>query len=128
MYTLASVLAAITRQHPMEVVAAPHLHPDDFTHIMKETLQPFYNLLRERRGEWGEDLQKIPVICIGPQVCNYTPICGLCVILVTHPNLYDIMVNQHLALLLFTFSLTFFLTILESWTSLILSIIFIKQR
>jgi len=67
MYTLASVLAAITRQHPMEVVAAPHLHPDDFTHIMKETLQPFYNLLRERRGEWGEDLQKIPVICIGPQ-------------------------------------------------------------
>ena len=128
MYTLASVLAAITRQHPMEVVAAPHLHPDDFTHIMKETLQPFYNLLRERRGEWGEDLQKIPVICIGPQVCNYTPICRLCVILVTHPNLYDIMVNQHLALLLFTFSLTFFLTILESWTSLILSIIFIKQR
>ena len=68
MYHLASVLAAITRQHPMEVVAAPHLHPDDFTHIMKETLQPFYDLLRERQGEWSEDLQKIPVLCIGPQV------------------------------------------------------------
>ena len=68
MYHLPSVLAAITRQHPMEVVDAPHLNHDDFTQIMKDVLQPFYDLLRERQGDWSEDLQKIPVVCIGPQV------------------------------------------------------------
>ena len=69
MYHLPSVLAAITRQHPMEIVAAPHLKPDDFIFIMeKEVMGPFYDLLKERRGDWGGDLQKIPVVCVGAQV------------------------------------------------------------
>ena len=53
----------------MEVVSAPHLTLDDFIHIMeKEILGPFYDLLKERQGNWGTDLQKIPVVCIGAQV------------------------------------------------------------
>ena len=52
----------------MEIVAAPHLHPDDFASIMKtEVVDPFYEKLKVRRGDWG-DLQKIPVRCVGAQV------------------------------------------------------------
>ena len=68
LFHLPSVLAAICRQHPMEIVAAPHLHHDDFASIMKtEVVDPFYEKLKMRRGEWS-DLQKIPVRCVGAQV------------------------------------------------------------
>ena len=68
-YHLPSVLATICRQHPTEVVAAPHLSVDDFNYIMKtDILDPFYEKLEEQRGNWSQDLQKIPAICIVPQV------------------------------------------------------------
>ena len=73
MYHLASVLAAITRQHPMEVVAAPHLHPDDFEKVdlrRKENLYP-HEVCHEgcrRRGcqevSTFDGLWKIQVISI----------------------------------------------------------------
>ena len=69
MYHLPFVLSAICRQHPMEVISAPHLTPDDFIHIMeKDIVGPFFDVLKERQGNWGQDLQKIPVVCIGVQV------------------------------------------------------------
>ena len=70
MYHLPSVLATICRQHPTELVAAPHLTIDDFNCIMKtDVLDPFYEKLEEQRGNWSrENLQKIPVLCIGGQV------------------------------------------------------------
>ena len=64
---MATVVSTIARRHPTEVVTS-HVSQKDFEYVMQSLMKPFYQKLRENRGEWEGRLQRLPVVCVGPQV------------------------------------------------------------
>ena len=73
MYNLKSVVTTISTQHPDEVVQAHHLSQQDFAYIMEGLTGPFYQRMKEERGNWEGRLQRQPTLCTGAQVYNSIP-------------------------------------------------------